>query len=251
VGRKKPTRKRDRAPKKASRWGFRGMTVRDWLPIVGALLIPVVIAAGSWRITWQQGKIEDQRAQTEQELAEQRAQDEALQAYLSQMSTLLLEKDLRSSDESSEVRTLARARTLTVLGRLDPSRKDAVLRFLWEAALIQRVAGRQPVISLVGADLSGTNLSLYDLRGVDWTGVDLSDATLQGANLYNADLRGAKLSDPDLSGANLTMAQGVTNEQLKQQAHSLEGATMPNGQKYEDWLKSKGSGVDGENSGPS
>jgi hypothetical protein len=62
VGRKKPTRKRDRAPKKASRWGFRGMTVRDWLPIVGALLIPVVIAAGSWRITWQQGKIEDQRA---------------------------------------------------------------------------------------------------------------------------------------------------------------------------------------------
>jgi hypothetical protein len=26
---------------------------------------------------------------------------------------------------------------------------------------------------------------------------------------------------------------------------------MPNGQKYEDWLKSKGSGEAGENSGPS
>jgi hypothetical protein len=26
------------------------------------------------------------------------------------------------------------------------------------------------------------------------------------------------------------------------QARSLEGATMPNGQMYEDWLKSKGSG---------
>ncbi len=25
-------------------------------------------------------------------------------------------------------------------------------------------------------------------------------------------------------------------------ARSLEGATMPNGQKYEEWLKSKGSG---------
>jgi hypothetical protein len=34
-------------------------------------------------------------------------------------------------------------------------------------------------------------------------------------------------------------------------AKSLEGATMPNGQKYEDWLKSKGSGKDGENGGPS
>jgi hypothetical protein len=30
---------------------------------------------------------------------------------------------------------------------------------------------------------------------------------------------------------------------------SLEGATMPNGQRYADWLKSKGS-EDGENSGP-
>jgi len=27
-------------------------------------------------------------------------------------------------------------------------------------------------------------------------------------------------------------------------------ATMPNGQKYEEWLKSKGSGEDGKNGGP-
>jgi hypothetical protein len=68
VGRKKPAHKTDRAPKKGSRWGSRGMTVRDWLPIVGGLLIPVMIAAGSWWITWHQGKIEDQRAQAEREL---------------------------------------------------------------------------------------------------------------------------------------------------------------------------------------
>jgi hypothetical protein len=35
----------------------------------------------------------------------------------------------------------------------------------------------------------------------------------------------------------------VSEEQLRS-AKSLEGATMPNGQKYEDWLKSKGSGKD-------
>jgi cell division protein FtsB len=127
---------------KQSRWGFRGMTVRDWLPIVGALLIPIVIAAGTWGITWQQGKIEDQRAQAERELAVQRAQDEALQAYLDQMGSLLLEKELRESKEDSEVRTLARARTLTVLGRLDPSRKTALMQFLVEADLVQRVDGR-------------------------------------------------------------------------------------------------------------
>jgi hypothetical protein len=51
-----------------------------------------------------------------------------------------------------------------------------------------------------------------------------------------------------LSGADLTNAL-VTEEQLYQ-AKSLEGATMPNGQKYEEWLKSKGRGQDGENSVP-
>jgi hypothetical protein len=43
----------------------------------------------------------------------------------------------------------------------------------------------------------------------------------------------------DLRRANLSDASGVTNERLEQQAESLEGATLPNGQKYEDWLKDK------------
>ena len=54
----------------------------------------------------------------------------------------------------------------------------------------------------------------------------------------NADLRGADLSEVDLTDAY------VSEEQLLSAA-SLEGATMPNGQKYEDWLKSRGQ--DGEN----
>jgi hypothetical protein len=29
----------------------------------------------------------------------------------------------------------------------------------------------------------------------------------------------------------------MTHEELEQRAKSLKGATMPNGQKYEDWLK--------------
>ena len=59
------------------------------------------------------------------------------------------------------------------------------------------------------------------------------------ANLSDANLAGALLD-----GANLARVQGVTNEVLEQQAHSLSSAIMPNGQKYEDWLKSKGSGED-------
>jgi uncharacterized protein YjbI with pentapeptide repeats len=58
-------------------------------------------------------------------------------------------------------------------------------------------------------------------------------------NLREADLHGADLSETDLTFANLTDAEGITNEELDQQASSLEDATMPNGQKYEDWIKEK------------
>jgi hypothetical protein len=47
----------------------------------------------------------------------------------------------------------------------------------------------------------------------------------------------------NLSGANLRYADGVTEGQLEQ-AQSLKNATMPNGQKYAEWLKSKGRGED-------
>jgi uncharacterized protein YjbI with pentapeptide repeats len=275
VERKKPARKREPRPEKGSRWGLRGMTVRDWLPIVGALLIPLAVAAGTGWITWQQGRIADQRAEADRELAEQRAQDEALQAYLNQMSSFLLEKDLRLStrdnatEDSKEARNLARARTLTVLRTLDSRRKEQVMQFLMEAALVQTEGGKQPIVELSGAYLNDTDLVTADLGGAELSDAKLSSANLSdanlgganlsgailnaaylfGANLSGANLSGANLSDANLSDANLEGTQEVSDEQLAE-ARSLKGATMPNGQKYEDWLKSKGSGEDGENTGP-
>jgi hypothetical protein len=230
-------REHNEQPKKQSRWGFRGMTVRGWLSLIGSLLIPVMIAAGTWLITVQQGKLEDKRAKTDRVLAAQRAQDEALQAYLGQMNSLLIENDLRESKEDSELRTLARSRTLTTLSRLDSSRKTAVIDFLVVARLIQKVKGVGAIVKLDGADLGGVDLSDAGLSDADLSGASLTDADLSGANLSDADL-----GDANLFGANLFAAQGISNEQLKEQASSLGGATMPNGQKYEDWLKSKGKG---------
>jgi hypothetical protein len=263
--------------RKQSRWGFRGMTVRDWLQL---LIVPLALVVIGFLFSVQQDarqqRIENQRAKAERELAVERAQDEALQAYLDQMGGLLLERDLRASEKGSEVRTLARARTLTVLGRLDPSRKTALMQFLVEADLVQRADGRDPIISLSGADLSNVNLngaelraadlSFADLGHADLSATDLSGAILVGAflsdanldaallreavlkgavlrnaSLYNADLSKADLTVADLSGtdlssANLNGAERWTEEQLIA-AESLERATMPNGQKYEVWLK--------------
>jgi hypothetical protein len=232
--------------------GYRyGITLWDWITL---LIVPAVIAGGG---LW----YNSQQREREQQIANDRAQDEALQAYLDQMSNLLLEKDLRTSDWNSEVRTLARARTLTVLARLDGDRKRSVVQFLYEAELI--IVGRF-VLDLKSADLSGA-----DLRGGD-----LREANLIGANLSEANLIGANLSEANLSEADLSDVTGLTDHQITA-VKSLEGATMPDGQKYEDWLKdkedrredgkdsarwvisyedwlkSKGSGEDGENSAPS
>jgi uncharacterized protein YjbI with pentapeptide repeats len=273
---------------KQSRWGFRGKTVWNWLEL---LIVPLALAViGLWFTTQQETRqqIENQRAEAERELAVQRGQDEALQAYLDQMSTLMLEKDLRNSEDDSEVRTLARARTLTVLKRLDASRKEEIMNFLVEADLVREVGGSAPVIRLENADLRdadlsfadlrGANLAYADLEGADLASADLSEANLlfadlskanliladlsgakllvadltdaglfeadlRDANLSNALLTGADLEDADLRGANLAYAklkdaEEWTEDQLSE-AKNLKGATMPNGQKYEDWLKDR------------
>jgi hypothetical protein len=107
-----------------------------------------------------------------------------------------------------------------------------------------------------GTDLSGTDLSRADLTHAKLWSADLENAKLIGADLSEADLHDARLSGADLKDANLSGAdlQGsplagsrtpiVTKEQLAA-CRSLEGATMPNGQKYEDWLKSRGHTEDG------
>jgi uncharacterized protein YjbI with pentapeptide repeats len=124
---------------------------------------------------------------------------------------------------------------------------------------------------LRGADLSAAILSKSDLRGADVRGANLIEANLIDADLYEAnlgdadldsinlhranlcrvDLHKASLDGANLRDANLRDATGVTNE-LLDEAESLEGATMPNGQKYEDKLKYKDRyGGDIKNSGPS
>jgi hypothetical protein len=200
----------------------------DWLDL---LIVPVVLAIGGYLFNNSQN-------QATQRATEQRAQDDVLQAYLDQMNTLVLEKNLHNPDpdgvfkiaegyEMNKAEILARARTLTVLRRLDPNRKAQVLQFLVEAALVQNLPERgRPVLSLIGADLQEAPLGFYDLHVINLDGADLTRA-----DLHDANLSGASLSGADLSGADLGAATGITNEELEQQAKSLEGATMPNGEK--------------------
>jgi uncharacterized protein YjbI with pentapeptide repeats len=299
--------------------GFRGKTVWDWLQL---LIVPLVLAGvGLWFTMNQDAR--------QQQIEDQRAQDAALQAYLDQMSELILQRNLLESEWADPTHTLAQARTSTAILRLDSEHNESVTRFLTDTGLSGYWewprSGEAPVSLLIGIDLQNAQLSNADLRGADLSdanlrdadlsnanlpeaylsradlrdtdlsgaylsgaelsdanlngadleGADLGQATLEGADmnyanlsgayltlthlrqadlkqadLSGADLSGADLYDPnwvkaslsgaDLSGANLSDAE-VTRQQLDQ-AVSLTGATMPNGQKYEDWLRSKDSG---------
>jgi hypothetical protein len=254
------------------------MTIRDWLQL---LVVPFALVGISLLFTMQQDarqrQIEDQRAQAERALAEQRAQDAALQAYLDQMSTLMLNRNLLESEPSDPTFALAQARTSTVILRLDGAHNRSVTRFLRDSGLADDML--LSGIDLEGADLSEAQLAYADLSETQLAHADLSEAELfnadlsetrlahadllgtdlGGADLRGANLNGADLRDADLLRADLSTAQ-VTQEQLDQ-AESLKGATMPDGQTlksvdhpdgptFEEWLKSKGSEEDRENTNP-
>jgi len=96
---------------------------------------------------------------------------------------------------------------------------------------------RQYAAELTAAGLPEDRIEQAIRGPTDLTGADLSFAQLNGVDLSNANL-----SQANLHAANLDGALGTTNELLEQQTKSLKGATMPNGQKYEEWLESKGRG---------
>ncbi len=233
--------------------GFSTKTLWDLLNLLGVLAIPAVVGLGAAWYTAQQGKMSDRENKDNQREA-------ALQAYIDNISELLLGKNMRESAENHEVRNIARVRTLTILSRLDDVRKRTVLQFLHESGLIEK---GKSIIDLYGADLrqadlggaaplssasldyshlEGANLSFADLRGVDLRGADLGRANLEGtqlglahlegawlrsANLRRADLEGAFLDKAHLRKADLTEAR-VTMAQLNK-AESLQGAILPDG----------------------
>jgi hypothetical protein len=234
--------------------------------VLDVLALPITLGAAVPLLNWLQKRheleiidaTEGARRKREQDVEDQRAQDEALQTYLDQIGKLLLDKDILEEDKLSwqpgdeVVRKLARARTLTVLRRLDSGRKRSVVDFLYEANLIKRAFPPPPSLpvpppvielgspdshygaaDLSGADLRGAILTRAAVGGdLDHKGANLSEADLRDADLSFAYLRNANLNGADLSGADLSDARGVTEEQLEDQAQTLEGAIMPDGSKH-------------------
>lgn len=219
----------------------RDKTLWDWMEL---LIIPFFLAGGAFILNNFEKKrslqIEEQRANSEREIAKDTLQETLLQNYLDKMGDLLIDKNLKRANKN--VKDIARVKTLTVLRRLDEDRKATVLLFLLESKL---VSAPKPIISLSRADLMRGNFYGANLSGADLSEtylvdsilvkVDLSKTILRGSALIRADLTGANLAGADLTGAilrdanltncNLSGAQ-ITDEQLKK-AKSLNGTILP------------------------
>lgn len=175
-----------------------GKTLWDFVEL---LIIPAVLGIVAWLFNRAARK-------RDREIESDRQRQAVLTTYFDQMADLLLKHDLGNSKSSSkkggEVRSIARARTLSALRNLDGRRKGQVLLFLYESGLIDK----KPAIDLKLADLQGAELVGASLEGAHLSNANLrrahlSYAKLEGANLVKANLAGAHLSHAKLQGAEL------------------------------------------------
>lgn len=215
----------------------RARTLWDWLQL---LIVPAALALIVWQLNRSQKSREIAIAATEAERQRTATLDQQRQstyhAYLDRMSELMLDRGLLvGSEPQSDVRTVARARTMAALEGLDGARKGQAVRFLLESGLIAR---DRIVVSLDSANLHGVQLAwshlnniclrgaLLDGAHMMWVhccGADLSDASLVEARMQGARLEGADLQKANLARADLRQAR-LSNTNLSQ-AH-LEGAVL-------------------------
>lgn len=200
-----------------------GKTLWDWMQL---LVVPMVLAVTAFlfslTVSRNEQRIANERYKHDLKLAANKQGEDLLQAYIDRISDLMLTHNLCASDPlnpEKEVRSIARARTLTTLSQLDNKRKKSVLQFLCESNLIQN--DQECIISLSDADLKGADLRFSRLRGTNLCRTNLRNAKLNNAVLHVANLRlailhnadllqanllGASLKGADLSGANLSGA---------------------------------------------
>jgi uncharacterized protein YjbI with pentapeptide repeats len=192
-------------------------TLWDWLQLSGILAIPIAL----YYFERTEQKRADKRNDLEVKESASIAREEALEAYIYQVSQLLIDKglaveiqniaknipdqnsecakviaikeELESDSKISIMLDIIRALSLSILRKLgkDGERKGEVIRFLIDIKILDK-------LNLASAELAGANLAHANL-----TYANFQKANFQNANLVFADLYFASLQSTNLTGANL------------------------------------------------
>ena len=214
------------------------------LPIIGIALIASVLWTGIQQNQNSRALNSQQRDLTLSTAADQQ-RETILLNYRDRIANLMVQNNLLQAHPADASTLVADAYTLETLRRLDPDRKAALMRFLYQTKLI---SNDRRIINMSEADVQNAHMANTDLRdtyllginlgGADLHGAILSDATFTFANFTNANLANAnlqacdmhnvKLTGANLAGANLRDAIGL-NTDILSRAKSLAGAIMPDG----------------------
>lgn len=187
--------------------GFGNKTLMDYVELI---VLPLVLLVGGTFVS-------EALNASAREQALENAQEQRLQDYLGQVSSLTLDRQLLGGElnpqQATLVREVARAQTLTALDGMDGPRKRFVITFLYELGLVNGVDARISLenAELTGADLSGAELFAANLNGTtlqaaNLTRARLTSAHLDRANLRRADLTGVLLVDARLNGTDFRLA---------------------------------------------
>ena len=189
-------------------------TLWDWLQLLSA---PVFVTALPFVFSGPQSqddhKVAERQSEVDLQVADDQKQESELEAYQNYILELLLDKNLGGSQPGSDVRKVAKSRTLTALRRVGKNHKGELLQFLYEAGLIYK---GKVIVELHGADLRGADLSNARLSGADLSGADLSETRLNGSDISNANLNGANLRGAIYTNVPLSNAQPPGNKYIAQ-----------------------------------
>jgi uncharacterized protein YjbI with pentapeptide repeats len=169
---------------------FCGMTFLQASKSMSSLLLPLMLGIFTVVITInQQNAAKQQRAEDrktaeehrrlEREIAAERYRDDIFDAYIKEMGQLL-ENHSGSLVSNQVLMTLARAKTLNIIRRLDPQRNIRIIRFLHES---EQLSGTREQRSL---DLSTAELPNIDFRHLAIYGKQLDNISLASTFLSNA-----------------------------------------------------------------
>lgn len=202
----------DRLTEKKTPWLLKprkgGKTIWDWLEL---LIVPILIAiaAGIFTLISTSRQIEISRQLNEihkqrDKDVKNRNQQDLLLEYMDEISGLVEQQLLNLDDNDSKAqKTIATARTISILRALDSDRKGELIQFL---STVQLINADNPVIDLFSANLMNANLKISILRKADLNATLLFGANLWGTNLIEADLSQAILKEASLEKANLEKA---------------------------------------------
>lgn len=210
-------------------WSIRDKTVWDLLQLLITPLFIAILASGltAWFNNQENNRseaLEARRIAEQRSIEADRANQVTLENFYTTMKEFLLEEDLRNSQENSEVRSIARAMTLSTLRSLDGDRKGLLIKFLFESKLITNWCQSEAVIiGLAGADLENANLTGSGLYCVDFDGANLYNANLSDTYLEGATFYGANLSNVEAIESNLILS---TLDQAKLESADLSRADI-------------------------